>query len=300
MTFRPMLATDFEETALRFPYNVTPKLDGIRCLMLDGVAKTRTLKLFPNNNVHSYFRAHFSLLDSLDGELIVGAPTGNDVYNRTSSGLMSMSGSPNFTFFVFDRIDPTGKQPFTERAAAAERQIKRAKLQNVIWLPSTTVEHVRGLRAVEDTILDQGYEGVMLRSPDSRYKQGRSTVRENSLLKVKRFRDAEAIVLGVEEQMHNANPAQRNELGRTKRSTAKAGLVGKGTLGALVVKGAPGQPFADVQFSIGTGLNDATRDTLWKVRDSLKGAQVKYRYFDIGVKDAPRHPVFVGLRVEGT
>jgi DNA ligase-1 len=37
------------------------------------------------------------------------------------------------------------------------------------------------------------------------YKFGRSTVRDNILLKVKRFLDDEAVVIDIEEKMHNEN-----------------------------------------------------------------------------------------------
>ena len=50
--FRPMLAKDFEERLLRFPYFATPKLDGIRCLVVEGGAKTRSMKRLPNEYVH--------------------------------------------------------------------------------------------------------------------------------------------------------------------------------------------------------------------------------------------------------
>ena len=48
-------------------------------------------------------------------------------------------------------------------------------------------------------------------------------MREGYLLKVKRFVDGEALVIGVTEPMHNANEAKTNELGRTARSHKKAG-----------------------------------------------------------------------------
>lgn len=299
--FRPMLAIDFEERRLRFPYYASPKLDGIRCLVLEGEALTRSLKRFPNRYVAEWFRERAEQLAGFDGELIVGDPNAKDVYNQTASGLMRYDGRPAFHFFVFDVVDPTRRRPFTDRAEEVRERLASMKnISNVTKLLDELVPDMKRMRFFEDRVLDMGFEGVMLRAPEGHYKQGRSTVNEGLLLKVKRFRDAEAVVVGVEEQMHNANVATRNELGRTKRSSAKAGLVGKGTLGALIVKGAPGQPFAGVSFGIGTGLDDAQRQRLWDQRVSLAGSVVKYRFFDIGTKDAPRHPVFVGFRKEGT
>lgn len=299
MISRPMLGVQFDDRRLRFPYYGSPKLDGIRCLSLDGEARTRSMKRIPNFHVRDWFAHHKTLLSNLDGELVVGEPTANDCYARTESALMSHGGKPAFTFFVFDVIDDTGKRTFVERwAEATERAADWPP--NVGLLLMQLLPRLPCLQRFEETVLEQGYEGVMLRRPDSRYKQGRATVTENSLLKVKRFTDAEAIIVGVEEQMANINTATRNELGRTQRSKSRAGLVGKGTLGALTVRGSPGQPFDGVRFSIGTGFDDALRAKLWEQRQLLAGIQVRYRYFDFGTKDAPRHPIFTGFRKEGT
>ncbi len=304
---RPMLATDYEEGRLRFPYYASPKLDGIRCLVVDGVARTRSMKRFPNLYVDAWFKEHAKYLEGLDGELVIGDPTASNCFSRTTSGLMSIDGRPSFSFFVFDFLDWTGRLPFTVRADQATELLHKAKangrteiVNSVDWLVNRLVTTRKDLGSFEDTVLKFGYEGVMLRDPTGRYKQGRATLNEGTLLKVKRFKDAEAIIVGIEEQQHNTNVAFKNELGRTKRSSAQAGMVGKGTAGALIVKGAPGQAFAGIQFNVGTGMDDELRATIWRQRDKLTGLGIKYRYFDIGVKDAPRHPVFLGFRKAGS
>jgi DNA ligase-1 len=137
-------------------------------------------------------------------------------------------------------------------------------------------------------------EGVILRDPAGLYKFGRSG-KTGPLLKVKRFIDFEAEVVGVYEEMHNANEAKTNELGRTERSTAKAGLVGKGTLGGLVLRALNG-PAEGVEFRCGTGFDADARKVLWKHRERLTGKTAKIKSFPIGVKDKPRHPVWLGWR----
>jgi len=82
----------------------------------------------------------------------------------------------------------------------------------------------------------------------------------------------------MEEEMYNGNEAETNELGRTKRSTKKAGLSGKGTMGALEVL-APGFP---TPFNIGTGFDADDRKYFWGNREALMGKFVKYKYFPIG------------------
>jgi DNA ligase-1 len=144
----------------------------------------------------------------------------------------------------------------------------------------------------EESYLTAGYEGVMLRHPGGPYKQGRSTAKEAWLLKVKRFVDAEARVIGFSEAQHNANEAKRNELGQLERSSHKAGKVGKQTLGALTVKDLK----TGVEFDIGTGFTADQRQVFWTTGDNLIGKVVKYKSQPTGVKDKPRFPVFLGFR----
>jgi DNA ligase-1 len=148
---------------------------------------------------------------------------------------------------------------------------------------------------LEAAALAAGHEGVMLRKLDAPYKCGRSTFNEGILVKVKRFNDQEARVVGVEEQMHNENERQRDAFGRTKRSTAQEGKTAAGVLGALVVVGVGGD-YAGVQFNVGTGFTAAQRVHLWQHRAKLTGELVTVKYFPTGTKDAPRFPTFKGFR----
>jgi DNA ligase 1 len=95
--------------------------------------------------------------------------------------------------------------------------------------------------------------------------------------------------------MHNDNVATVDERGYTKRSSHQENKVGTDTLGALVVKGVNG-PFEGVEFNIGTGFDDRLRKEIWSKRDYYLRSIVKYKFFAVGVKDAPRHPVFLGFR----
>jgi DNA ligase-1 len=150
------------------------------------------------------------------------------------------------------------------------------------------------LEEYEEWALLLGYEGVMLRDPNGPYKQGRSSTKEGILLKLKRYEDAECVITGFEELEHNGNEAKKDALGHTKRSSHQENQVGGDTLGALVVKGLTA--FEGIEFKIGTGFDFNTRKDIWNERDLLKGEIVKFKYFAIGVKDAPRHPVFIGFR----
>ena len=288
---KPMLAVNAELDKINYPVYASPKLDGIRCLIIDGVAKTRTLKDVPNRHVAQLLSSF--LYDGLDGELIVGDPTSKTVYRDTVSEVMSHDKTPDFTFYVFDMHNVVGGYDARLGVLRKEMTNIRKRVPFVQLLESVLIENERSLLNYEALCVEKGYEGIIVRANlDAHYKYGRSTVKEGSLLKVKRFEDSEAEIIGFEEEMFNGNEAQTNELGRTKRSTAMAGLSGKNTLGAFTVRDA----VSGVEFSIGTGLTAAERQMYWAGRDSLVGGLVKYKFFPVGVKVAPRHPVFLGFR----
>ena len=140
-----------------------------------------------------------------------------------------------------------------------------------------------------------GYEGVMLRDARSPYKNGRGTLSKQDLMKLKQFEDAEAVVEGFEELLHNSNEASTSALGLTERSHSKDGMVGMDTLGALRVVGRGGR-WDGVRFNVGSGFDAATRAAIWADRASWEGRLVKFKFFPIGSKEAPRFPIFLGER----
>lgn len=271
--------------SLQYPIYVTPKLDGIRCLFKDGVALSRTLKPIPNKSIQAWAKKYANKLNGMDGELIVGLPTSPTVYRDTNSFVMSHDKEGEFYFYHFDWWN----EPFhyEQRVEGYIRDLP-SNYRKVMHMKATDPAHVLQL---EEQVLEKGYEGVILRNPRGMYKYGRCTIKEANAFKLKRFEDAEAVIIGFEEEMHNGNDAETNELGRTKRSTASAGLSGKGTLGALICKTSDG-----IEFKIGSGFDAADRKHFWERKSDLFGYIVKYKHFPIGVKDKPRHPIFLGFR----
>ena len=280
--FKPTLAVAADFAKLVYPVYASPKLDGIRMSVVGGKALTRSLKAIPNLCLSS--RYSLTCFEGLDGELIVGDPTSKTCYTDTVSGVMRVSGEPAATYYVFDMHDAPGN--FEGRLDRLKRTCA-GFTTDIQVLPQMKLYNEDDLLQYEAAKVEQGYEGVILRSPGAPYKFGRSTVNEGYLLKVKRFEDSEAVIIGVEEEMFNGNAAETNELGRTKRSSHKAGKVGKGTMGALVVR----DLVSGIEFNIGTGFTAAQRAAEWEI-----GSIHKYKFFPVGVKIAPRHPVYLGAR----
>jgi DNA ligase-1 len=284
--FKPMLAapvTDIE--LLQYPVLASPKLDGIRCVVIDGVAYSRSLKPIPNETVQKFFAD--GKYDGFDGELIAGPHNAQNVFNRSTRFVMKRDAVDDWAFYVFDWI---------QGGITIERM---GLVESLEWSPhvrpviQTTIGNVEALREYERVSLSQGFEGVMIRSIGGEYKHGRSTLKEGLLLKLKRFADDEALVIGVECLMRNGNAVETNALGYTERSSAADGLIPMDALGALIVRRADG-----VEFKVGSGFTETQRYDFWLRQDEIIGKIITYKHFEVGAKDKPRFPIFKGFRDE--
>lgn len=318
--FRPTLAVEAEMDKLQLPVLGSPKLDGIRCLITADGAVSRNLKPIKNHALRERLER---LPIGLDGELILGKISGPGVFKRTTSAVMSHEGdTSDVRFHVFDTFLPYGVDGRTFTYAARLDYLRKLfrdetllpkqyneLLQLVEQIPIDTIE---ALWELERRYVAAGFEGLMLRAPTAPYKFNRSTMKEGYLLKVKRFYDAEAQLTDVVEELHNTNEAKKNALGVTERSTAKAGKIGKGTLGALacvwvvpaidpVTKAPHALSGQRVAFELGSGFTAADRATLWSMwQRGLWPAEAwsvaKFKYQEITADGAPRFPVWLGFR----
>lgn len=292
--FKPMLAADISDDLdkLRFPCFAAPKLDGVRALIFPDGVYSRSMKKIPNEQVQRRFGQDPDLV-GLDGELIVGDPIAKDVYRKTNSIVSRLDDATPVCFHVFDDYS-LDKWGYVDRQIVVQRTINSTFTPDVVGVVRTACLNMDELDGVEANYLSTGYEGVILRAPEGMYKQGRSTVNEQGMLKLKRFIDSEMRITDMEEEQHNANEAKINELGHTERSSHKANLVGKGTMGVLI--GEDPVKFPGQEVRVGTGFSAKDRETFWRNKEQFLGKFAKYKYFPIGVKDKPRHGTYLGMR----
>lgn len=296
MVKEPMLAAKLTPQLIeKLPlhdYLLSAKLDGIRAFVSNGKTFSRKLKLIPNGHVQEILSD--PLFHGLDGELIVGEPYAMDVYRQTSSGVMSRGGTPSFRFYVFDDYT-MAPAAFLARYNRLRDRVADLEMRGfpVVLVRQYPITVQAELYQFEDRCLERGYEGIMVRHRHASYKEGRSTAREGGLFKFKRFVDDEAEIIGVKEKLHNDNPAEVNELGRTKRSGHKENKRPAGTLGGLILRTRGGVEF---NAPMGKGWDDAAKAHLWSIRETLPGKWVTYESLPIGVKDRPRHPKVKGFR----
>ncbi|MCX6903006.1 MAG: DNA ligase [Verrucomicrobia bacterium] len=161
-------------------------------------------------------------------------------------------------FLVFDA--PTASGGFEDRLGFLKNALARGAAKFARLHAHERCKNLDALRAELARIESLGGEGLMLRQPGSKYVAGRSS----TLLKVKTFHDAEAIVVG-----HQAGAGRH-----------------QGRLGALLVRLANGTDFA-----IGTGFSDRERENPPAI-----GTTVTFRYQELSDAGVPRFPSWVGVR----
>lgn len=300
--FAPLLSASCDDiTKLRYPLLASPKLDGIRCVKLNGKALTRKLKPVPNHFVRNWIEQN--LPDGIDGELMLrdrSLP-----FEKVSSAIMSHDGEPDFVFMAFDYFHEceSGYHFHDRLSILQEFDFAFGVPERLLIVPHVLCQTPNELFSMMERNLAEGYEGTMVRDPNGRYKFGRSTLKEGILVKIKPFVDDDARVIGVVEQMHNANEATKDNLGRTKRSSAKAGKVPAGTMGALKCVMDDG-----TEFEVGTGFTADQRLELWRMHTQMTnsnylgpaGRRLKFKHLPPpGGRPAgkpPRHPVFLCWR----
>jgi DNA ligase-1 len=250
-----LLAGSWDNTTDLSGWWMSEKLDGVRAYW-DG-------KQFLSRQGNLYHAPDWfveGLPDTpLDGELWIDRKK----FQRTV-GIVRRQDKPDLwtevRYLVFDAPAATGafedRLAFLRDALAARTSKYAEPLAHALC---RNVEHLRAELARVETL---GGEGLMLRQPGSHYEAGRSA----TLLKVKRFHDAEAVVLG-----HLAGAGKH-----------------KGRLGALRARLPDG-----TEFAIGTGFSDRERGNPPPV-----GATVTFRYQELSDAGVPRFPSYVGARTD--
>ena len=289
MKIKPLLSCEVSVDNINFPIYVSTKFDGIRAMVIDSVVYSRSMKPIRNEHVQKLFGK--PEYNGFDGELVVGDIYAKDVFQKTTSGVMSKDGEPDVTFYVFD-IFTNNTEKYKERLYTLNDKLVLDQYHNIVATQQLYIQTKEELTELLNKEKVKGGEGLIGRNPKGRYKYGRSTPKEQFSMKFKFFEQDEFEVVGFTERMHNSNEQKRDELGYAERSSAKEGMIPMNTLGSLVLK------YGDDTFNVGTGFSDALRDEIWFNKEKYLGKLASIRYMSVGMDKLPRVPSFQGFRDE--
>lgn len=298
--YRLFRACDTVLANIKYPTIVMPKIDGVRGANPHGTLLTRTLKPMPNH----FTRNNFShpCYTGIDGELACGLETDDDLCRKSTSAFMSHNGEPIGVWHAFDLCSPnTVTMKYIDRLELLHKWVNEqhelGNMLDVSLVPYHWVENEEELLAWEDIWLEMGYEGLIQRDPNFRYKEGRSTAKESGYTRRKPYKDTEGVLIDVFEAEENQNEAFIDAQGLTKRSTHQENKVGKGMAGSLLVRVIETGDYE----RIGPGkLTHAERIDLWERRHEFieNEAIAKFRHFPKGVKVKLRQARFLSWRSE--
>ena len=237
-------------------YLVSEKLDGVRAIW-NG--KTLNFRSGKEINAPRWFIDGLPK-QALDGELWLGRQKFDQLSGIVRREVADDQAWRQVRYMIFELPGAAGD--FRERAEAIRQLVRQA---NVPWLQEIeqfSVVDRNSLQKLLKNIVKGGGEGLMLHRADAPYETGRSDI----LLKVKPWKDAEAVVVGV-------LPGKGKNTGR---------------MGALRVRGQDGK-----EFSLGSGFSDELRRN-----PPAPGTMVTYRYHDVTSKGLPRFASFLRIHEE--
>jgi DNA ligase-1 len=259
----------FEEKRLakwKPPYILQPKYDGVRCraIPLDNgeflLLSSEENIIFSVPHINEQLKSMPRI--ELDGELYCHGMSFEEIVSRTSRTTNLHPDYKSICFYIFDLVNED---------IQCRRTISLSKipLQSHLYrAPFWMCDSLDDIMRVYDDLINQGYEGIIVRHFEAPYERKRSTW----VMKFKPKKEDSYEILGVTEEISIEGTP-------------------KDTLGALICKSGDGQT-----FNVGTGFTGEERKELWNIKGMLSGntAKVKYQHITSG-KNVPRFPVFVEI-----
>ncbi|OLQ88354.1 DNA ligase [Vibrio panuliri] len=237
-------------------YWQSEKLDGIRAIW-DG----RQLLTRKGRTIYApdWFVAALPTFP-VEGELWAGRGNFSLVQQTVLDHQPTDSAWRSIDFMLFDLPHSAGD--YVKRYANLVYLVEQLKQPHIKYVEHQPIPSEHDLIDYLDHVDEKRGEGIMLRKTSSRYQAGRSS----DLLKLKRYLDDEATVIGY-------------KVGGGKY---------KGMLGSLLVRWKDGK-----EFYIGTGFTDQQR-----MQPPPIGSLITFRYNGLTSGDLPRFARFVRLKVE--
>lgn len=297
--FKPMLADNKQPNleTLKFPQFVSKKMDGVRIIFYKGKILSRSLKEIPNKQLKEKFEPIRKITEKyqiiLDGEGYSPKLTFQQIIHFTMTEDLGKDKIPeHLQFYCFDYIEREEfNTPF---------EIRIKNLNSVLWnLPDIfqiveqkLVNNKKEVESYFEEVLKEGYEGLILKNLQGKYKCGRTTAKENLMYKVKPFISFDAKITSIVQSTEVNEEAEKktNELGRSVTSKKKDDrhLIEKASAFWVEYEGKP--------LKVVLAMTDKEKEEVWKNKDSYIGRMIEYKGMQVGAKDVPRHPVMLRFR----
>jgi len=278
-TFDVALAKKIEdpEKEIQFPTIVQAKLDGVRCI---AVKYNNKVQLYSRRGkiLENFPQIENELLGHIKGDIILDGEIMGEDFQKLMTQVhrkedIDTRGSIYHVFDCMDYLDWVNKEsliPYSARVKQVERII--TDMPHVQAVPYEWVENIEEFTERYEHFLDLGYEGIMVKNPDSGYEFKRS----KSLLKYKPTKTVDLQVIGYQ------------------YGTGKY----EGTLGALVCE------YKNNCVHVGSGYSDEERKAIWDLREDIVGRIIEVQYQEATINKHGEHslrfPIYMGIRKDKT
>jgi len=310
---KPMLAPSGEPdlNTLKYPTMASVKMDGVRCLVFDGKMYSRSMEpLHPA--VTERFQPIIDIAHRagvcLDGEIWKEDMPFNKIMHATAHA----EECKELRLHVFDILTVTEwyqavpQTPFNQRANHYGPWCGLYDPEQKHCVPVTQyvcndAEHVRRMR---QEAYQLGYEGLMLKDPNSAYRHSRSTAKQNEFWKLKFWDTLNGKIVGFKQMSKlteeaKATNTEKSALGRTKRGHKKDDREATEAIGSVEIEVTEGQSFPVGTRFYAMWANEAfdlRTEMTWENRESYLGKHVDVEHQSHGSKDKPRMGRIVRLR----
>lgn len=192
----PMLAIKWDESKIKFPCMIQPKLDGVRCIMYEENGevhlKSRRGKELNIPHIKAYLEKNKDLLP-LDGEL----------YNHDSLSFQGIISAVKRLSKATDKINIVVYDKPIPNKTNRERQIQLNVMAGMIGelapikvLETYQCKSLKDIYKRHKEFVSKGYEGSIIRNQEGLYEFG---YRSNNLIKLKDFYDEEFEIIDIQE-----------------------------------------------------------------------------------------------------
>jgi ATP-dependent DNA ligase len=271
LNIKPMRAYTLDDkraAKIEWPATAQPKFNGVRCLaynLPDGSVRlmSRGGKDYMLKHIQDELKNRIPKGRLLDGELYAH---GFSLQTQRHFIETPCTGTRNISLVVYDfTVLEVSDTEWVDRSAQLLAWFSQNKdLQHVRMSPAWTVNNLGDLDRLHDGLVQEGYEGAMLRTSKGTYKFG---AKSTQLLKYKKFQDAEFEVVSW-------------SVGRD---------------GVIVYKCVQED---GEYFEVRPTGNQAERAELLKQAESAIGQKLTVRFQERSDDNIPIFPVGIGLRPE--
>lgn len=233
--FSPMLAHKFDnyKNKVEFPLLASPKIDGARMIIRKEGLFTRNGKEYLScPHIHELFKPLFEKYPNwvIDGEVYAHDISFEKVMSLVRKKKPTkedmIESEKIIKIYIFDGVVNDLNSGFEKRFKLIKEEINNiiGKTEYIIFVKNEKIKSVDEVEEYHNKFVSEGYEGLMIRIPNSVYENKRS----KTLLKYKHFIDDEFKIIDMVEGIGNRSGMAGNLVlqmnnGKTFSSGIKGG-----------------------------------------------------------------------------